>query len=114
MSAPQPSSGKPATQDSVGDSVSDVVRWAAFSCALVPVVLVAYGTSLAGAAGTALALAAGTGVCRALLKRSERFAASTVSEKPAEKRTASRRRHVRGSTGAHRGRRRAPEKAPAG
>lgn len=51
VSVPQPSSGKPAARDSVGDSVSDVVRWAAFSCVLVPVVLVGYGTSLAGAAG---------------------------------------------------------------
>ena len=43
------------------DTVSDVVRWAAFSCVLVPVVLLWYGTSLAGAAGTALGLAAVTG-----------------------------------------------------
>ncbi|WP_317617343.1 hypothetical protein [Streptomyces antnestii] len=57
------------------DSVSDVVRWAAFSCVLVPVVLVGYGTSLAGAAGAALGLAAVTGVCRVLLRRSERGAA---------------------------------------
>lgn len=27
------------------DTVSDVIRWAAFSCALVPVVLLWYGTS---------------------------------------------------------------------
>ncbi|GAA2662090.1 hypothetical protein [Streptomyces vastus] len=112
MSAPQPSSGKPAAQDSVGDSVSDVVRWAAFSCVLVPVVLVAYGTSLAGAAGAALGLAAVTAVCRALLRRSERFAAGPVSEKPDGKRAASRRRRVRGGTGAHRGGRRASENAP--
>ncbi|RVU24571.1 hypothetical protein EOT10_15120 [Streptomyces antnestii] len=55
--------------------MSDVVRWAAFSCVLVPVVLVGYGTSLAGAAGAALGLAAVTGVCRVLLRRSERGAA---------------------------------------
>nr|BBJ53383.1 hypothetical protein SAVMC3_60120 [Streptomyces avermitilis] len=54
------------------DTASDVVRWAVFSCALVPVVLVWYGTSLAGAAGTALGLAAVTGVCRMLLRQSER------------------------------------------
>ena len=115
MSAPPPSSGKPAAQDSVGDSLSDVVRWAAFTCVLVPVVLVAYGTSLAGAAGTALGLAAVTAVCRALLRRSERFAAGPVSGKPAgtaQKPTASRRRRVRGGTGAHRGGRRASENAP--
>ncbi|MER5468758.1 hypothetical protein ABZX90_06700 [Streptomyces sp. NPDC002935] len=57
------------------DTVSDVVRWAAFSCVLVPVVLLWYGTSLAGAAGTALGLAAVTGACLVLLRRSERGAA---------------------------------------
>ncbi|MEU6660897.1 hypothetical protein [Streptomyces sp. NPDC046821] len=57
------------------DTVSDVVRWAAFSCVLVPVVLVGYGSSLAGAAGAALGLAAVTGACVALLRRSERVAA---------------------------------------
>jgi hypothetical protein len=51
---------------------TEVVRWAAFSCVLVPVVLVGYGTSLAGAAGSALGLAAVTAVCRVLLRRSER------------------------------------------
>ncbi|MET8452946.1 hypothetical protein [Streptomyces sp. NPDC005209] len=59
---------------STPDTVSDVVRWAAFSCVLVPVVLLWYGTSLAGAAGTAFGLAAVTGVCRILLRHSERCA----------------------------------------
>ncbi|MFI9251520.1 hypothetical protein [Streptomyces sp. NPDC053069] len=59
---------------SAPDTVSDVIRWAAFSCVLVPVVLVWYGTSLAGAAGAALGLAAVTAVCRILLRRSERCA----------------------------------------
>ncbi|MFD5326711.1 hypothetical protein [Streptomyces sp. NPDC127092] len=54
------------------DAASDVVRWAVFCCALVPVVLVVYGTSLGGAAGTALGLAAVTAACRVLLRRSER------------------------------------------
>ena len=112
MPAPQPSSGKPAARESVGDSVSDVVRWAAFSCVLVPVVLVGYGTSLAGAAGTALGLAAVTAVCRALLRRSERYAAGAAGGDPAGKRTAGRRRRIRGGTGAHRGGRRAPESTP--
>ncbi|NGO46820.1 hypothetical protein [Streptomyces ureilyticus] len=116
MPAPQPSSGKPAARESVGDSVSDVVRWAAFSCVLVPVVLVGYGTSLAGAAGTALGLAAVTAACRALLRRSERYAAAATPNKPANKpagkRTAGRRRRIRGGTGAHRGGRRAPESTP--
>ncbi|WP_443056365.1 hypothetical protein, partial [Streptomyces sp. IBSBF 3136] len=57
------------------DTTSDVIRWAAFSCVLVPVVLVWYGTSLAGAAGTAFGLAAVTAACRVLLRRSERCAA---------------------------------------
>lgn len=54
------------------DTVSDVVRWAAFSCVLVPVILLWYGSSLAGAAGTALGLAAVTGACLLLLRQSER------------------------------------------
>ncbi|MGW7301532.1 hypothetical protein [Streptomyces sp. NPDC054829] len=58
------------------DSTTDVVRWAAFSCVLVPVLLLWYGTSLAGATGTALGLAAVTAVCRILLRRSERGAAT--------------------------------------
>ncbi|MEU8762050.1 hypothetical protein [Streptomyces sp. NPDC048659] len=53
------------------DAASDVVRWAVFCCALVPVVLVVYGTSLGGAAGAALGLAAVTAACRVLLRRSE-------------------------------------------
>ena len=71
MSGPRPTSDPhPAP-----DTASDVIRWAAFSCVLVPVVLVWYGTSLAGAAGTAFGLAAVTAVCRLLLRRSERCAA---------------------------------------
>ncbi|MGW7430118.1 hypothetical protein ACWGIN_11255 [Streptomyces sp. NPDC054861] len=54
-----------------GESAGDVVRWAAFCCVLVPVVLVVYGTSLGGAAGAALGLVAVTAVCRVLLRRSE-------------------------------------------
>ncbi|MGI5398774.1 hypothetical protein ACQEVG_04820 [Streptomyces sp. CA-135486] len=57
------------------DSASDVVRWAAFSCVLVPVVLVVYGTSVGGAAAAALGLAAVTAACRVLLRKSEREAA---------------------------------------
>lgn len=57
------------------DGVTDLVRWAAFSCFLVPVALLWYGTSFAGTTGTALGLAAVTGVCRLLLRRSERLAA---------------------------------------
>ncbi|MFD3335215.1 hypothetical protein ACFWV1_21570 [Streptomyces sp. NPDC058700] len=54
------------------DQAGDVVRWAVFCCALVPVVLVVYGTSAGGAAGTALGLVSVTAACRVLLRRSER------------------------------------------
>ncbi|QGV80521.1 hypothetical protein [Streptomyces ficellus] len=71
QSAPAPSSAS--------ESASDVVRWAAFSCALVPVVLLVYGTSFGGAAGTAVGLAAVTAACRVLLRRSERVALERVA-----------------------------------
>ncbi|MFJ6656017.1 hypothetical protein ACIQNG_06565 [Streptomyces sp. NPDC091377] len=58
--------------DPAADPAGDVVRWAVFSCVLVPLVLLWYGTSLAGTAGTALGLAAVTAVCRLLLRRAER------------------------------------------
>nr|WP_238431669.1 hypothetical protein [Streptomyces cavernae] len=76
-----------------------MVRWAAFSCVLVPVVLVWFGTSLAGAAGAALGLAAVTGACRILLRHSERVAARPSAEEI----TPHRGRHGRTGTGAHRG-----------
>ncbi|TPQ23026.1 hypothetical protein [Streptomyces sporangiiformans] len=74
--APRPSSRTAAAQD----RVSDVIRWAAFSCVLVPLVLVGYGTSLAAAAGAALGLAAVTGACRVLLRRSERGTPRLLAE----------------------------------
>jgi uncharacterized membrane protein YgcG len=77
------SSGARSAAPAAPDTASDVVRWAAFSCVLVPVVLVWYGTSLAGAAGTALGLAAVTGVCRMLLRQSERGAAQLLAEERA-------------------------------
>ncbi|MYW15601.1 hypothetical protein GT039_08365 [Streptomyces sp. SID2955] len=67
-----------------------MIRWAAFSCALVPVVLLWYGTSLAGATGTALGLAAVTAVCRVLLRRSERGAGRCTAQRGG--------RHTRGQT----------------
>ncbi|MET7512895.1 hypothetical protein ABZS88_05380 [Streptomyces sp. NPDC005480] len=70
-----PEGRREATQAYGTDTASDVVRWAAFCCVLVPVVLVGYGISLAGAMGAALGLAAVTGVCRVLLRQSERGAA---------------------------------------
>lgn len=81
--ASHPSPAAHSASPPVPDTASDVVRWAAFSCVLVPVVLVWYGTSLAGAAGTALGLAAVTGACRVLLRQSERGAARLRAEERA-------------------------------
>ncbi|MFD8721268.1 hypothetical protein ACFV2H_25605 [Streptomyces sp. NPDC059629] len=75
MSGPRPTTREPHPAPDAAnttDAAGDVVRWAVFSCVLVPVVLVWFGTSLAGAAGTALGLAAVTAACRLLLRRSER------------------------------------------
>jgi len=83
------------------DSTTDVVRWAAFSCVLVPVVLVWYGTSLAGATGTALGLGAVTAVCRILLRQSERGAARPSAEERAPRHG---RRHRTGTGGRRGGR----------
>lgn len=94
---PQPPA--PTATPHPADTATDVVRWAAFSCVLVPVVLVWYGTSLAGATGAALGLAAVTGVCRVLLRQSERGAARSM----AEDRTPHRGRRGRPASGAHRG-----------
>ncbi|MFG2360759.1 hypothetical protein ACGFY3_03765 [Streptomyces mirabilis] len=80
--ASDPSSPTPATSPGP-DTASEVVRWAAFSCVLVPVVLVGFGTSLAGAAGAALGLAAVTGACLVLLRQSERVAARLRADVPA-------------------------------
>lgn len=81
------------------DPVSDVVRWGAFSCALVPLVLVVCGSSLGGAAGTAVGLTAVTCACRALLRQSERSAARLLAEQA----IAHRGRNGRTGLGAHRG-----------
>ncbi|AXG56353.1 hypothetical protein SLCG_5198 [Streptomyces lincolnensis] len=94
----------------VQDSATDVVRWAVFSCVLVPVVLLWYGTSLAGAAGTALGLAAVTAVCRILLRQSERGAARLLAEERAPHRG---HRH-RAGTGTHRGGRHGGGNTPVG
>jgi hypothetical protein len=82
-------------------SVADLVRWAAFSCLLVPVVLLVYGTPPGGTALAAGGLAVVTVVCRLLLRRSERIAARDLAE---ELQTGSHRgRHSRTGSGAHRG-----------
>ncbi|MFF3190665.1 hypothetical protein [Streptomyces misionensis] len=86
------------------DSASELIRWAAFSCVLVPVVLVWYGTSLAGATGTALGLAAVTAVCRLLLRRSERGALGARGARGARAGRGVRGgRRARGARGARRG-----------
>jgi hypothetical protein len=92
------------------DSTTDVIRWAAFSCVLVPVVLLWYGTSLAGATGTALGLAAVTAVCRILLRQSERGAARLLAEERAPRHG---RRH-RSGAGARRGGRHTGGNTPVG
>ncbi|MEU9144289.1 hypothetical protein [Streptomyces sp. NPDC048349] len=101
--SPLHSSVQPAHGRRHDDPAGDVVRWAAFSCLLVPVVLVVYGTSFGGAAAATLGLVAVTAACRALLRYSER-AERAVARAPAQDRLASapRGRHSRGGSGGHR------------
>ncbi|MFF9471860.1 hypothetical protein ACF1E9_04390 [Streptomyces roseolus] len=61
-----------AARGGLADPAGEVVRWAVFCCALVPLVLLAFGASLGGAGGTALGLASVTAACRLLLRRAER------------------------------------------
>ncbi|EGX60157.1 hypothetical protein SZN_09551 [Streptomyces zinciresistens K42] len=84
------------------DSATEVVRWAAFSCVLVPVVLLWYGTSLAGATGTALGLAAVTAVCRLLLRQSEQGSVRLLEEEPTGRAPRPRGRHHRTAAGVRR------------
>ncbi|MFI5616830.1 hypothetical protein [Streptomyces sp. NPDC051567] len=77
------------------DPAGDVVRWAAFSCLLVPVVLVVYGTSFGGAAVATLGLLAVTAACRAMLRHAER-AQRAAAREPA--RAVPRGRHAHGGT----------------
>ncbi|MFE2523435.1 hypothetical protein ACFXEL_04305 [Streptomyces sp. NPDC059382] len=97
------------------DPAGDVVRWAVFSCLLVPVVLVVYGTSVGGAAVATLGLAAVTAACRVLLRHSEE-AERAAARVPAEEPFASDRRgrHSRGGAGSHRGCRRSGGVSPLG
>nr|WSX51749.1 hypothetical protein OG409_24185 [Streptomyces sp. NBC_00974] len=86
------------------DPAGDVVRWAAFSCLLVPVVLVVYGTSFGGAAVATIGLVAVTAACRALLRHSERAARSMVPVHAEDRMPpAQRGRHSRAGAGSHRG-----------
>ncbi|MDJ1133326.1 hypothetical protein NMN56_015410 [Streptomyces iconiensis] len=90
------------TAPRAADPASDVVRWGAFSSALVPVVLLACGSSPEGALGTAAGLAAVTAACRALLRRAARG-----GRPPGARRVGPHRgRHSRTGSGAHRGGRR--------
>ncbi|MFE2047247.1 hypothetical protein ACFXAS_01850 [Streptomyces sp. NPDC059459] len=108
----RPSSGAngPAPAAPPRDGVTDLVRWAAFSCFLVPLVLLWYGASLAGTAGTAMGLAAVTGACRLLLRRSERVAA----RQPGPARGAPAGHRHRAAPAARRGGRHAGENTPVG
>ncbi|MFF4494104.1 hypothetical protein [Streptomyces sp. NPDC001546] len=95
------------------DPAGDVVRWAAFSCLLVPVVLVVYGTSYGGAAVATLGLAAVTAACRVLLRHSERngrAAARVLPDEPVAH--GHRGRHSRSGSGAHRGCHGSPAPSP--
>lgn len=86
------------------DPAGDVVRWAAFSCLLVPVVLVVYGTSFGGAAVATLGLLAVTAACRFLLRyseKTERTAGRALTEERLA--PAHRGRHSRGGAGNRRG-----------
>ncbi|MFD7626173.1 hypothetical protein ACFV7Q_08995 [Streptomyces sp. NPDC059851] len=95
-------SGKHSQDDPTGD----VVRWAAFSCLLVPVVLVVYGTSFGGAAVATLGLVAVTAVCRVMLRASEKGGRGAVAVLAEDRRRSSRdrrRRHSRGGGGSRSG-----------
>ncbi|MER6626951.1 hypothetical protein ABT301_01695 [Streptomyces sp. NPDC000987] len=110
MAAPHRTPDRPRRSVPAPDSATGLVRWAAFSCFLVPVVLLWCGTSLAGAAGTAGGLAAVTAVCRLLLRRSERGAARPPAAARAPHRD---RRHGAGA-GPHRGGRHTGGNTPVG
>ncbi|WP_327236528.1 hypothetical protein OG349_23840 [Streptomyces sp. NBC_01317] len=77
--APRPPRS-PASARPPAEAADDLLRWAVFSCLLVPVVLTVYGTSFGGTASAAFGLAAVAAVCRLLLRRSERTAARPCAE----------------------------------
>jgi hypothetical protein len=79
--------------------VSEVIRWCAFSSALVLVVLLVCGSSPVGAFGTSIGLAAVTAACHALLRESERTRYRLATEGTGPHRG----RHGRTGTGSHRG-----------
>jgi hypothetical protein len=105
LSSPRDPGSDPAPDPAAGaGSSKDLVRWAAFSCLLVPVVLIGYGGPVGGAALAAGGLAVVTVVCRLLLRRSERTAARDLAEDPQA--GTHRGRHSRTGSGTHRGGRR--------
>ncbi|WP_311767011.1 MULTISPECIES: hypothetical protein [Streptomyces] len=97
-----PSPPRAQVQTPASDAVSEVIRWAAFSCAVVPVVLLLCGSPFGAALGAAAGLAAVTAASRALLRHSERIAARLDADGVSPHRG----RHGRTGIGAHRGGRR--------
>ncbi|MEU6093382.1 hypothetical protein [Streptomyces sp. NPDC047079] len=79
MSAPHPAPHPAPRNRPTPDTATVVIRWACFTCALVPLVLVWSGTSVAGAISATLGLSAVTWACRALLRQAERGAARSAN-----------------------------------
>ncbi len=98
-----PSPPRAQVQAPASDAVTEVIRWAAFSCAVVPAVLLMCGLPFGAALGAAAGLAAVTAASRALLRHSERTAARLGADGVSPHRG----RHGRTGIGAHRGGRRA-------
>ncbi|MEU8588002.1 hypothetical protein AB0C59_13550 [Streptomyces sp. NPDC048664] len=79
-----PASPAPRSRPAPGGA-GEVIRWAAFCCVLVPVVLVWHGISIAAAISAGLGLTCGTLACRAVLRHAER-GAGTPGSREAERR----------------------------
>ncbi|MEC4018078.1 hypothetical protein [Streptomyces sp. H27-D2] len=88
--------------------VSDGVRWGAFSCGLLPLAVVIWGSPVGAASAVALGLAAVTTACRALLCRSERAGARI----PDARRLPHGGHREGACPGAHRGGRRHEDRTP--
>ncbi|QKV97835.1 hypothetical protein HUT19_26385 [Streptomyces sp. NA02950] len=82
-----------------GGTVNEVIRWASFSCAVVPLVLLMCGLPFGAALAAAAGLAAVTAASRALLRHYERVAARLDADAVSPHRG----RHGRTGIGAHRG-----------
>ncbi|MET7935029.1 hypothetical protein [Streptomyces sp. NPDC005322] len=94
-----PSAAQAPAQAPASDAVNEVIRWAAFGCAVVPVVLLMCGLPLSGAVGAAAGLAAVTAASHTLLRHSERATARLGAGGVSPHRG----RHGRTGIGAHRG-----------